>query len=188
MMMRSSSIVHDWVASQQYDIGYAELPKERDSINVEPIRLEGVCAVHQDHPLATLEVITPQDLDNVPLATLFAQHPTNELVHFLFEERGARYNARFELQNYISGLSLSSSSCAAVSAIRSARPAINCINQGRARWYSARLFRPSCLNMPLLPRPISRCPGWPRHLPSVFAKGSAGLSGCEAWSIAPGMT
>lgn len=103
MMMRSSSIVHDWVASQQYDIGYSELPKERDSINVEPIRLEGVCAVHQDHPLAKREVITPQDLDNVPLATLFAQHPINELVKFMFEEKGAHYHARFELQNYISG-------------------------------------------------------------------------------------
>ncbi|UTV30716.1 LysR family transcriptional regulator [Photobacterium atrarenae] len=103
MMMRSSMIVHDWVAAQQYDIGYAEMPKERESINVEPIRLKGVCAVHRDHPLAGKAVITPADLDNVPLATLFAQHPTSELVRFLFEEQGARYHPRFELQNYISG-------------------------------------------------------------------------------------
>lgn len=103
MMMRSSTIVRDWIASQQYDIGYSELPKARDSFNVVPIRLQGVCAVHKEHPLANREYLTPQDLNDVPLATLFARHTVTEHVRMLFEEHGASYCPRFELQNYISG-------------------------------------------------------------------------------------
>lgn len=103
MMMRSSSIVQEWVASQQYDLGYAEMPRERDSIHVEPIRLRGVCAVHKDHPLAARPQIRPEDLDNEPMATLFSQHPVNERLHLLFAERQSRFKAQFELQNYISG-------------------------------------------------------------------------------------
>ncbi len=103
MMMRSSTIVQDWVASQQYDIGYTELPHERDSYHVEPIHLEGVCAVHKDHPLAQKEVITPSDLDDIALATLYARHPDSEHLRMLFENKGIKYKPRFELQNYISG-------------------------------------------------------------------------------------
>ena len=103
MMMRSSTMVQDWVASQQYDIGYSELPKDRDSFHVEPINLEGVCALHKDHPLALKEVITPKDLDNEPLAALYTRHSASEHVRMLFEEYGATYRPRFELQNYISG-------------------------------------------------------------------------------------
>lgn len=104
MMMRSSTMVQDWVASQQYDIGYSELPKDRDSFNVEPIYLEGVCAIHKDHPLAQKDTIVPNDLDNFPLAALFGRHSVSEHVRMLFEEHGATYRPRFELQNYISGL------------------------------------------------------------------------------------
>ncbi|WP_428776259.1 LysR family transcriptional regulator [Vibrio sp.] len=103
MMMRSSTIVQDWIASQQYDIGYSELPKDRESFNVEPIRLQGVCALHKDHPLARLDVVTPKDLDGIPLATLYARHSVSEHVRMLFEEHNAKYLPRFELQNYISG-------------------------------------------------------------------------------------
>lgn len=102
MMMRSSSIVHDWVASQQYDIGYCEHPKERSSLNVEPIELEAVCAVHQDHPLAKLPLITPLDLDGIPLACIYAQHPISTQLENAFDAIEAKYNVRFELQNYIS--------------------------------------------------------------------------------------
>lgn len=103
MMMRSSTMVQDWIASQQYDIGYSELPKDRDSFHVEPIHLEGVCALHKGHPLALKEVITPKDLDNEPLAALYTRHSASEHVRMLFEEYGATYRPRFELQNYISG-------------------------------------------------------------------------------------
>lgn len=103
MMMRSSAIVQDWIASQQYDIGYSELPRDRDSFNVEPIEFKGVCAVHIDHPLATLATISPKDLDNVPLAALYARHPITETLKQCFAEHDARFHPRFELQNYISG-------------------------------------------------------------------------------------
>ncbi|WP_245796784.1 LysR family transcriptional regulator [Vibrio aerogenes] len=106
MMMRSSMIVHDWIAAQQYDIGYAEMPKERDSIHVEPVIIKGVCAIHKDLPLAQKSWITPEDLDGVALAALFSQHPNSEALRLLFEERGVRYYPRFELQNYISGFEL----------------------------------------------------------------------------------
>ncbi|MGR5143760.1 LysR family transcriptional regulator [Photobacterium sp. DNB23_23_1] len=103
MMMRSSRIVQDWIASQQYDIGYCELPKNTDLYNVEPIKLKGVCAIHKDHQLAKKSTITPKDLDGFPLVSLFNQHPDNDKIRRIFDENNANYRPRFELQNYISG-------------------------------------------------------------------------------------
>lgn len=106
MMMRSSMIVHDWIASQQYDIGYTEKPEERDSIDIDPIITKGVCAVSEMSPLAAKDLITPKNLDGVALAALFAQHTVSKKLQVLFDEYGIKYNPRFELQNYISGFEL----------------------------------------------------------------------------------
>ena len=102
MMMRSSSMVQDWVSSQQYDLGYCEGPKYRDAYDVELIPVKIVCAVHKDHPLANKKVITPQDLNNIPLASLYSQHAMTELLKRTFADYNATYYPRFELLNYIS--------------------------------------------------------------------------------------
>ena len=76
MMTRTSVRVREWIASQQYDVGIAEMSDQRQSINIQPIRLECVCALRKDDPLAEKEVLTPDDLDNAPMASLFREHFT----------------------------------------------------------------------------------------------------------------
>ncbi|WP_368506748.1 hypothetical protein, partial [Staphylococcus pasteuri_A] len=63
------------IASQQYDIGLSETPHARDTIGVTSFDLKCVCAVHRDHPLSAKTMITPRDLDGLPIAALTRDHP-----------------------------------------------------------------------------------------------------------------
>ena len=99
----SSSVVHDWVASQQFDIGIAEVPQERDSLVVETIETECVCAVPSGDPLARRKELTPRDLSGRPMASLFAEHFTFQQTLKAFEAAGARFRQRFELRAFVPG-------------------------------------------------------------------------------------
>lgn len=96
VMTRSSLKVHEWIASQQYDIGLAEIPARRGSTIVEPINLECVCALRMDDPLAEKDLLTPDDLDNAPMAALSPEHFTHRAAKRIFDEAGKRFNIRFE--------------------------------------------------------------------------------------------
>ncbi len=99
----SSTVVHDWVASQQFDVGVAEVPQERDSLVVETIETQCVCAVPAKDPLARKKAITPQDLSGRPMASLFAEHFTHRETVKVFEVAGARFRQRFELRAFVPG-------------------------------------------------------------------------------------
>lgn len=106
VMTRTSTKVREWIASQQYDVGIAELPGQRETINTQPIRLECVCALRKDDPLAEKEVLTPDDLDNAPMASLFREHFTHHDAKRVFAEAGRRFRMRFELSVFVPGLTL----------------------------------------------------------------------------------
>ncbi|UCE30105.1 MAG: LysR family transcriptional regulator [Burkholderiales bacterium] len=103
LMSGSSAAVQDWVASQQFDLGIAEVPEARDAIEIELIDLECVCAMRRDDPLARRDEIGPHELDDRPMATLFADHFTRRQTAQAFEQAGARLRQRFELRTFISG-------------------------------------------------------------------------------------
>lgn len=158
LMMRSSPVVTDWIASQQYDIGFAETPAPRQTINSEIFALPGVCALPKDDPLVSREVITPADLDGKPLAMLFEDHAISLQTRRAFDEAGARLNKRFELRTFLPALQLVSEGlcytiCEGLSAVshqESLGPRSNLV---------FRPFKPDChLNMSLLTpanRPLS---------------------------------
>lgn len=106
LMMRASSVIEEWVASQQYDLGLAELPAPNSAITTIPIDMRCVCALRVDDPLATKKQITPNDLDGRPLATLQEEHPNLLATRKVFETHGAKFNARFELRNFQPALKL----------------------------------------------------------------------------------
>ena len=106
VMTRTSIKVHEWIASQQYDVGIAEMLDQRESINIQPIRLECVCALRKDDPLAEKEVLTPDDLDNAPMASLFREHFTYQDAKRVFAEAGRRFRTRFELSVFVPGFTL----------------------------------------------------------------------------------
>jgi DNA-binding transcriptional LysR family regulator len=103
LMSNSSTAVHEWVASQQFDVGIAEVPTERSSLLVEPIDAACLCALRADDPLARKKKITPADLDAKPMAVLFEEHFTAVGTRAAFAHAGASFNQRFELRAFISG-------------------------------------------------------------------------------------
>jgi len=106
IMTRSSIKIYEWIASQQYDIGLAEMPLHKSGMNIQPIFLECVCALRKDDPLAAKPYLTPHDLDNAPMAALYPEHFTHQDARRVFEEAGKRLNIRFEMSIFIPGMTL----------------------------------------------------------------------------------
>ncbi|MDO6732891.1 LysR substrate-binding domain-containing protein [Marinovum sp. 2_MG-2023] len=106
LVTRTSYIVEELIASQQYDIGLSETPHARDTIGVTSFDLKCVCAVHRDHPLSAKTMITPRDLDGLPIAALTRDHPISIKTKRAFEDAGANLFQRFELQIFQPALEL----------------------------------------------------------------------------------
>lgn len=104
LIMRSSEVIEDLVASQQFDIGFSETPAPRASINQTDFDLECVCVLRADDPLARKDAITPDDLDGQPIAVLFDDHPTATQTEAAFVTAGRRFNKRIELRTFLPGL------------------------------------------------------------------------------------
>jgi DNA-binding transcriptional LysR family regulator len=104
LIMRSSGIIEDLIASQQYDVGFAETPQKRASINQTDFDLECVCIVPAHDALATACEITPDDLDGKPMAILFEQHTIATQTEAAFVAAGRKFNKRLELRTFLPGL------------------------------------------------------------------------------------
>ncbi|KUJ85694.1 LysR family transcriptional regulator [Ruegeria marisrubri] len=104
LIMRSSAMIEDLIASQQFDLGFAETPAPRASIDQTDFDLESVCLVPAGDPLASAPVITPDDLNGKPMATLFAGHPAATQIEEAFRSEGCRLNKRLELRTFLPGL------------------------------------------------------------------------------------
>ncbi|QGX99172.1 LysR family transcriptional regulator [Roseovarius faecimaris] len=103
-IMRSSGVIEDLIASQQYDLGFSETPAPRPSIRQSDYDLECVCVLPWGDPLASASVVTPQDLDGRPMAVLFEEHLTAIQTEEAFRAAGCRFNKRLELRTFLPGL------------------------------------------------------------------------------------
>ncbi len=106
LMMRASSIIEEWVASQQYDLGFAETPPPNSALATKDFALSCVCALRHDDPLAQKAMITPQDLSGKPLAVLQEDHPNLIATQEAFRTAKAVFEPRFELRNFQPALKL----------------------------------------------------------------------------------
>ncbi len=106
LVTRTSSIVEELIASQQYDIGFSETPEDRDTIKKRTFELRCVCAIYRDHPLAQRREVGPKDLSGLPMAALTREHPTLIKTKQAFRAFGAEFNQRFELQIFQPALEL----------------------------------------------------------------------------------
>ncbi|MGR3759212.1 LysR family transcriptional regulator [Roseobacteraceae bacterium NS-SX3] len=104
LIMRSSGVIEDLIASQQYHIGFAETPQPRPSILQADFEHECVCILPAGDPLASASGITPADLDGKPMAVLFGEHPTATQTEAAFRAAGKRFNKRLELRTFLPGL------------------------------------------------------------------------------------
>lgn len=107
LMMRSSAIIEEWIASQQYDIGIAEASgNERAAIDQQVYDMRCVCVVRTDDALARRKSLGPKDLSGKPMAALFEEHPVTISTRETFMACGATFNARFELRTFQAAMEL----------------------------------------------------------------------------------
>ncbi len=107
LQTRASEHVADWIASNQYDIGFAEITKSLPrSDHDEMFSLPCFCAIPANHRLAHHDVITTELLDGEPMITL---HPDHMVFHDLlkqFEAADHKMNVRLQTRFFIPALKL----------------------------------------------------------------------------------
>lgn len=104
MQTRTSEGIKEWTASAQYDLALAEISGPAPSVETEFFDLECICALPAEHPLAKLEIITPQLLDNEPMIMLYADHLIAHTLNSMFELASCRLNVRLRTRFFIPAL------------------------------------------------------------------------------------
>jgi len=105
LFSNSSFQTQQLMSAQRYDVGIVDVIQEDNTgpslINHERMDFQCICAVPANDPLAGKTVITPQDLDNKPLAMLSETHSSHQQIQRIFSEHGVKMNCRFETQYFI---------------------------------------------------------------------------------------
>lgn len=115
LMMRTSQVVEDLIASQEYDIGLAETPPPRSSILTDTFSLRCVLAIPESHQIARIDVVGPAEIGDAPLAMLFDEHPISVATRTEFRRVGLTPNRRFTLRTFLPAMRLVSAGlCVAV--------------------------------------------------------------------------
>lgn len=91
---RSSIMTQELVSGHLTEIGVAEAPIGHENLAGEIFSYECFCVIPQDHPLANKLVITPKDLDGVPLVTLGSGHMTYHRLREAFSANNCVWNNR----------------------------------------------------------------------------------------------
>ncbi|MBE9476730.1 MAG: LysR family transcriptional regulator, partial [Proteobacteria bacterium] len=99
MVSERSNEVYSSLASQQFEIGLAEVAPKSPLVETDEMTLECVCAVPSNDPLALKPVITPADLDGRAMASFVPQHQVRQRLHDVFKNAVCDFNVRFEMQN-----------------------------------------------------------------------------------------
>ncbi len=94
---QSSPKAKDWVATGQVDVGLAEMPIDNKAIEWEPLIQRCVCIMPTGHRLTKKEVITPADIKNEPLITLYRDHMVSRRLDNAFEDAGLIRKTQLEV-------------------------------------------------------------------------------------------
>lgn len=105
LQTRTSDSVVEWIASNQYDLGLAEMSMHQlNGGRNQMFELLCTCAIPANHPLAEHEVITPAMLDEEPMITLHPDHMIFHDLMQLFEASGLRMNVCLQTRFFIPAL------------------------------------------------------------------------------------
>ena len=91
--------VQESVASQQFDLGFAENPEKSELYSAKDFHLMTVIALREDHPLARHQVLTAEHLNGVPFATFLPDHYLTKKLQATFDDAGVQLKVPFYLQN-----------------------------------------------------------------------------------------
>jgi len=99
LISQSSERVYERIASQRFDIGFAEVASESPLVDADVLTTETVCAVPAGDPLASKKLITPKDLDRRDIVSFLKTHFIVKRLVEIFDKEGRQLNIRFEVQN-----------------------------------------------------------------------------------------
>ncbi|MEE9194269.1 MAG: LysR family transcriptional regulator [Alphaproteobacteria bacterium] len=94
---RSSPKVRDWVATGQVDLGLAEMPIDNKAIEWEPLIQRCVLIMPTGHRLTKKEVLTPSDIKDESLISLYGGHMVSRRLESAFEDAGLIRKSRLEV-------------------------------------------------------------------------------------------
>ncbi|WP_143277393.1 LysR substrate-binding domain-containing protein [Bordetella genomosp. 9] len=96
LQAHSSPTVASMMATHQFDLGFSESAYDEGWINAQRLRVRCVCVLPVGHPLASRAVLTPAELDDLPIVTGPADHARTRHLAEVFRACGARLNLRVE--------------------------------------------------------------------------------------------
>jgi len=99
LVSQSSERVYERLASQRFDLGFAEVATQSPLVNADVVAMDCVCAVASSDPLAKKTVITPADLDGRAVTSFLPRHFIRRKLHEIFDAEGRELCVRFEVQN-----------------------------------------------------------------------------------------
>lgn len=97
---RSSPKVKDWVATGQVDLGLAEMPIDNKAIEWEPLIQRCVLIVPKGHRLTEKAVLTPSDIKDESMISLYGGHMVSRRLENAFEEAGLIRKSRLEVNMF----------------------------------------------------------------------------------------
>lgn len=108
--VHTSARVLDLVASRQYDLGIAQTYGMRQDVEaLASFRTLCVCVMAPSNPLADRSVLTPRDLDGVPMVALTRESAAGKHVNRVFDEENCRQEIVVESQPSFAACALAAS-------------------------------------------------------------------------------
>ncbi len=99
--IHSSQTVNNWVIAQQVDLGFSMLPIEHPAVASRTLcRVQAVCAMPTDHPLAAKAMIEAGDLENERFISFSSATMMRRVIDHEFNMLGVR--RRMNLDVYLS--------------------------------------------------------------------------------------
>ncbi|PLX33784.1 MAG: LysR family transcriptional regulator [Hyphomicrobiales bacterium] len=107
----SPESIEDWVLARQFDVGLSEQFEENPAIESETIQIRTVLVAPAGHELAACKVVTPRELDGLPIIHNHRNHPIFNTLRRAFAEVGARFNSFAEIRQFAPACIMVSQNC-----------------------------------------------------------------------------
>lgn len=105
--IQATDVLLAGILDLRYDLGLTSAMIQRSGVHLVPWRRSHVvCAMPEGHPLAEKRLITPQDLEGVPLVEFLRRHGTRAISEQLFARAGIRPRQIVETATNMAALEL----------------------------------------------------------------------------------
>ncbi|EKF20619.1 LysR substrate-binding domain-containing protein [Nitratireductor pacificus] len=98
--VRTPQSIINLIEEGEIDLGVTAANLRSDQLTIRPLmRVQGVCIMRRDHPLAARKSIRPADFDGYPFISLGKPSVTRQRIDLLFEQHAVQPNIVAETQN-----------------------------------------------------------------------------------------